>query len=66
MDPPEGTQGGPKCRAGAFTGVAMHFAAAIPVIIPRPLVHAVAHGGMGSMATPIALPFIGLQLCADG
>ena len=37
VDPPEGTQVGPKYRAGAFTGVAMDFAMAITITITRPL-----------------------------
>jgi hypothetical protein len=66
MDPAEGTQGGPKGRAGPCTGVAVHLAAAIAIIIPRPLVHAVANGGMGWMVAPIALPVVGIQPRADG
>jgi hypothetical protein len=61
MDPTEGAQVCPKCRPGPFTGVAVHLASAIPVIIPCPLVHAVADGGVGRMAPPIALPFVRVQ-----
>jgi hypothetical protein len=66
MDAPEGAQIGPKHRASPLAGVAMDLAAAIPVIIPRPLVPAMANSGMGAIAAPIALPFIGIQLRADG
>ena len=57
---------GPECRASSVAGVALDFAAAIAVIIPRPLVHTVAEGGMGWMAPPIALPLIGMELRAAG
>jgi hypothetical protein len=58
---PEGTQGGPKRRTRALTGVAMHFTSAITSIIPRPFVYAMADGGMGWMTAPVALPFVGVQ-----
>jgi hypothetical protein len=61
MDPAEGTQRGPKRRAGPFTGVAVHLPSAISIIIPRPLVHAVADGGMARMAPPRALPLSGIE-----
>jgi hypothetical protein len=61
VDPPEGTQVGAERRAGPFAGVAVDLAVAIPIIIPRPLVHAMAHGGMGRMAATIALPFVRVQ-----
>ena len=64
MDPPEGTQVGPERRARPLTGVAVDLASAIAIIIPRPLVHAVADRGMGRMAAPIALPFVGIELRA--
>jgi hypothetical protein len=37
------------------------FASAIPIVVPRPLVHAVADGGLAWMAPPIALPRIGIE-----
>jgi hypothetical protein len=61
MHSAEGAQRRPKRRTGPFKGVAVHFASAIPVIIPRPLAHAVAHGGMTRMAAAIALPRIGRE-----
>ena len=61
MDPTEGTQVGPERRARPFTGIAVDLASAIAIIIPRPLVHAVADRGMGRMAPSIALPFIGIE-----
>jgi hypothetical protein len=48
-------------RACSFAGVAVDLAAAIPIIIPCPLVHAVADGSMGRMAAPVALPFVRVQ-----
>jgi hypothetical protein len=64
MDAPEYPQVGPERRASSLAGVAVDLAAAIAVIIPRPLVHTVADGGMGWMAPPIALPLIGMELRA--
>ena len=46
---------------GSFTGVAVRLASAIPVIVPCPRVHAVADGGVGRMAPPVALPFVRVQ-----
>jgi hypothetical protein len=48
-------------RAYSFAGVAVDLALAIPIIIPCPLVHAVADGGVGRMAAPVALPFVRVQ-----
>ena len=45
-------------RPCSFAGVAVDLASAIPIIIPCPLVHTVADGGMGRMAAPVALPFV--------
>jgi hypothetical protein len=39
----------------------MNFTSAIPIIIPRPFVDAVADRGMGGMTPPVALPLIGIQ-----
>ena len=61
MNAPKGTQVGAERRAYSLAGVAVDFAAAIPIIIPCPLVHAMADGGMRRMAATIALPFIGEQ-----
>jgi hypothetical protein len=61
MDSAAGTQIGPKCRTRALTGVAVHLTSAIAIIIPRPLMHAVADRRMVWMTTPIALPFVGVQ-----
>jgi hypothetical protein len=58
MDPMEGVEIGPKRRAGPCTGRAVHFMSVLFVIIARPLVPAVADGGMARMAPPIALPLI--------
>jgi hypothetical protein len=61
MDPAEGAQVGTKRLPGPFTGGAVHLTSAISIIIRRPLVHAVADGGMERMATPIALPRVGRE-----
>src|SRR5919197_36393 len=66
MHTPEATQVGADCRACSLTGVAMDLTEAIPIGIPRPLVYAVADGGMGRMATTIALPLVGIESCATG
>jgi len=57
----EGAQVRPKRRTGPFTGVAVPVAAAIPVVITRPVVAAVAHRGMGWGAAVSALPVTGVQ-----
>jgi hypothetical protein len=61
MNAPKDTQVGAERRPYSLAGVAVDFAAAIPVLIPCPLVHAMADGGMRRMAATIALPFIGVQ-----
>jgi hypothetical protein len=61
MNASKHTQGGPERRASSLAGIAVDFAAAIPVIITGPLVHAMAHSGMGRMAATIALPFVRVQ-----
>jgi hypothetical protein len=61
MDPAEGAPVGPKRRTGPFTGGAVPLTSAISIIIPRPLVHAGADGGMERRATPIALPRVGRE-----
>jgi hypothetical protein len=64
MDPMEGTQIGPKHRAGTCTGTDVHFMSALFVIIARPLVPAVVDSGMARMVPPIGLPLIGRELRA--
>jgi hypothetical protein len=61
MDPAESSQVGPKRGAGPLTGIAMRLATAITIIIPRPLMLAVADGRVAGMAPAIALPLIGVQ-----
>jgi hypothetical protein len=61
VDSSEGTKVGAERRAGPFAGVAVDLAVAIPIIIPRPLAHFMAHGGMDWMAATIALPFVRVQ-----
>jgi hypothetical protein len=61
MNAAEGAQIRPKHRAGPLTGVTVHFALAISVVITCPFVEAVAHRSMGRMAVVIALPFIRVQ-----
>jgi hypothetical protein len=64
VDAPERPEVRAKRRAGSFTGVAVDLAAAVPVIIPGPFADAVADRGMGWVTTSVALPLIGIQLCA--
>ena len=61
MDTSEGTQVGAERRTRPFAGVAVDLASAIPIIIPRPFVHAMADRGMGRMAAAVALPFVGIE-----
>src|SRR5215475_13250988 len=61
MNTSKHTQIGPERRAGSLAGIAVDFAVAIPIIIPGPLVHAMAYSGMGCMVATIALPFVRVQ-----
>jgi hypothetical protein len=61
MNAPKDTQVGAERCPCSLAGVAVDFAAAIPIIIPCPLVHAVADGGMRRMAATITLPFVGIE-----
>src|SRR5262245_28079322 len=56
MHPTEGTPRGPQCCACPLTGMAVHLTPAIAILIPRPLVHAMAHSRMARMTPPVALP----------
>jgi hypothetical protein len=58
---PEGTQVAAERHACHFAGAAVDLAVAIAIIIPRPLVHAMAHGGMGRVAATLTLPFVRIQ-----
>jgi hypothetical protein len=57
----EGPQIRPERGPRSLAGVAVDLASAIPIVIPRPLMHAVADGGMAWVAPPIALPLIGIE-----
>jgi hypothetical protein len=61
MDASEGPQVRPERCCCPLAGVAVDLADPIPIRISRPLVHAVADGGVGRMAATIALPLIGIQ-----
>jgi hypothetical protein len=61
MDPAESPQVGPKRGAGPLTGIAMHLTPAITIIIPRPLMPAVADSRVAWMTPAIALPLIGVE-----
>jgi hypothetical protein len=61
VNAPEATEICTEGRTFAFAGVAMHLTSASAILIPRPLVGAMAYGHMGGMATVIALPFIGIE-----
>jgi hypothetical protein len=64
MNAPKTTQIGPERRASALAGIAVDLAAAIAVIIPRPLAHTMTDSRMRGMAPPIALPLVGIELRA--
>jgi hypothetical protein len=64
MNAPKTTQIGPERRASALAGIAVDFAAAISIIVPRPLVHTMTDSGMRGMAPSIALPLVGIELRA--
>lgn len=61
MHSTEGPQIGPKPGACPLTGVAVHLTPAIAIIVPRPLVHAVANRRMARMTPAVALPFISIK-----
>jgi hypothetical protein len=61
MNPTESAQIRSKRRASPFTGVAVHFASAVAIVITGPFVDTMAHRGMGRMAAVIAPPFISVQ-----
>jgi hypothetical protein len=64
MNAPKTTQIGPERCTRPLTAIAVDLAAAISIIIPRPLVHTMSNRGMGGMAPPIALPLVGIELRA--
>jgi hypothetical protein len=64
MDAPKTTKIGPERRASALAGMAVDRAAAISIIIPRPLVPTMTDSGRRGMAPPIALPLVGRALRA--
>jgi hypothetical protein len=59
-------QVGPKRRPHSLAGVAVDFAAAIPISIPCPFMVTMANRGMVRMTPPIALPLVGIELRAAG
>src|SRR6266511_2260468 len=61
MNTAEGAQVSTERRTCPFTSIAVDLALAITIIIPRPLVHAVADGRMAPMTAAIALPLIGIK-----
>lgn len=61
MNTSEGTQVRTKRGTRSLTSVAMNFASAITIIIPRPFMDTMADRGMGWMTTPVALPFVGVE-----
>ena len=64
MNAPKTTQIGPERCASPLAGIAVDLAAAIAIIIPRPLVHTMPDSGMRWMAPPVALPLVGIELRA--
>lgn len=61
MDAPTTTQIGPERRARSLAGMAVDRAAAISIIIPRPLVHTMPDSGMRGKIPPVALPLVGRE-----
>ena len=59
-------QVGPKRRPHSLAGVAVDFAAAIPISIPCLFMVTMANRGMVRMTPPIALPLVGIELRAAG
>jgi hypothetical protein len=64
MNAPKIPQIGSERCAGPLAGIAVDLAAAIAVIIPRPLMHTMPDSGMRWMAPPVALPLVGIELGA--
>jgi hypothetical protein len=62
VNAPKTTQIGPQCRASALAGIAVDLAAAIAIIIPRPLMHTMTDCGMTNMAKASFTP---VGNCAD-
>jgi hypothetical protein len=58
MNAPKDTQVGPKRRPCSLTGVTVELAAAVPIIVSGPLVHAVTDGGTDRVAPPIDLSLV--------
>jgi hypothetical protein len=61
VDSSKGPQRGAERRTCPFAGVTADLAAAIPIVIASPFMHAVADRRMGRMTATIALPFIGVE-----
>ena len=61
VNAPKATQRGPQCRASSLAALAGGLAAAISIIIPRPLVHTMTDRDMRRMAPPIARPLVGIE-----
>ena len=61
MDAAERPEVGAECGASPFAGVAVDLAVAVPIVVPCPLVHAVADGSVGRIAAPVTLPFVRVE-----
>ena len=61
MHTAESTEIGPKRGARPLASVAVHLTPAIAIIIPCPLMHAVADRRVAEMAPAIAWPLIGIE-----
>jgi hypothetical protein len=66
VDASERTEVRAERRTCSFAGVAVDLASAIPIIISRPLAHAMADRGMREWAPPITRPCIGIEPRALG
>lgn len=66
MHPAKDPQERAQCCPPTFTGVAMHFASSIAIIVAWPFVIAVAHGAMHQMHVVIPRPLISIEHGASG
>src|SRR5262245_2752279 len=57
----EGPQVRTKRGTRSLAGVAVDFASAITIIIPRPFMDTMADRSMDGMTAPVALPFVGVE-----
>ena len=61
MDPAAGAPRGPQGRARPLTAVAVSCTSASAMLIPRPLLHAMADRGLSWLTPPVAVPLLGVE-----